>query len=104
MAPVPIAQFEFELRPVKRALAGFDPTREPRAPSGVFQSALSAIPDRVRARALCGSSGKVDGNLREAQRAIEVVQRGTEARYLVLHVGFSQKYVAIVLGELPQAQ
>jgi len=53
---------------------------------------------------LRGSSGEVDRNLVEAERAIEIVQRAAKARDLLLDVGFSQKDVAIVLGKLTQAQ
>ena len=73
-----VAQDEFELRPVERALAGVERVGEPGRLDRRLQIVLGAVPDRVAAGPHRRPVGEFDRDILEAEIAVDRQQQLAE--------------------------
>src|SRR5476651_1889413 len=93
-----VAQHEFELRAVERALAGIEDEVETGCLGRRLQRFLGLVPDRVRA----GARGRTVRELHEvleAQVLVDLAQELAEADRLALDLVFGAEDVGVVLRE-----
>src|SRR5271167_1957262 len=94
-----VAQVEFELRPVERALAGVVGVGQPRQLDRCLQIALGTVPDRIAANALRRPVGEFDLDIVEAEVAVHRQQQLADPDRLAGDLILGAEDVRVVLGK-----